>query len=109
MPDDTTAALQEIASLLRRRVQQQDEMAERTEKRMEEIRTRDPATSNIDQIREDAKQRTDNMSAMLEKRRKETQLEKAHLQEEERQFKQRLLAELERHNALLDRLLSRLT
>ncbi len=109
MPDDTTAALQEIASLLRRRVQQQAEMAERSEKRMVEIAERNAATLSPDKIHEEGQRRSEELRATLLKGDEETRQQKAHFQEEERQFKQRLLAELERHNALLERLLSRLT
>jgi len=49
------------------------------------------------------------MMAQFEHRNEQTRLEKEKLQQEERELKQQLLVELERHNALLEQLLSRLT
>ncbi len=109
MPDEITAALLEIASLLRRRVEQQDEMVKRTEERMAKHDQRDLVTSGIDKIREEGQLKLAEMSAKMEKRSEQARQEKERLQEEERQFKQRLLVELERHNSLLERLLSRMT
>jgi hypothetical protein len=94
MPDETTAALQEIAGLLRRRVEQQDEQAKKAEARR----------PGLDQMRE----RSDRQNATFRELAEERQQKQETLQEEDRQFKQRLIAEMERHNLLLERLLSRM-
>ena len=106
MADETTAALLEIAGLLRRRVEQQDEMVKRTEERMAKHDQRDPVTSGIDKIREEGQLKLAEMSAKMETRSEQARQEKERIQDEERQFRQRLLGELERHNLLLERLLS---
>ena len=109
MPDETVSALQEIASLLRRRIEQQEEMAQRSEERMAKLDERKSHIPALEKIQEDSKQRLTQMKAQFEQRDEHKQAEKEKLQQEDREFKQRLLAELERHNSLLEQLLSRLT
>lgn len=97
MIDDTTAALQEIAALLRRRVDQHDEMARVANERISKFTT---ARGNIPDI-----------AAM--RAQHETQMARAHevaeqRYAEEQAFRKQLLEGLERHNVLLERILSRL-
>lgn len=102
-PDETVSALQEIASLLRRRIEQQEEIAQRSEERTAK------RVPDIEKIQEDSKQRMAQIKVRFEQRDEQARLEKEQLQQEERHFKQQLLAELERHNAFLEQLLLRLT
>ena len=115
MPDETTAALQEIAGLLRRRVEQQDEMAKRSEENMARIEERRSGPNAVERIHEEGAQRRAEMMAKMERQSEQGRQEKERLlqererlHQEQRQFQERLLAEMERHNALLERLLSRL-
>jgi hypothetical protein len=52
MPDETTVALQEIAGLLRH-VEQQDEMAKRSEERLAKIAEQPPVKARLDKMREE--------------------------------------------------------
>ncbi len=110
MPDETTVVLQEIANLLRRRVEQQDEMAKRSQENIARIEERkSEGISGVDRIREEGALRSAEMVAKMEKKNEQAKQERDKLQQEQRQFQERLVAELERHNSLLERLLSRLT
>jgi len=53
MPDKTVSALQEIAGLLRRRVEQQEEMAQRSEERMAKFDERKSGVLDIEKMQED--------------------------------------------------------
>ena len=106
MPDETTAALQDIASLLRRRVEQHDESLKRSEERMAKMDAQ-ARTLGLDRMHKQSEQRLSKYTEEAEQRRQQEERQRERLQEEDRQFKQRLIAELERHNLLLERLLSR--
>ena len=108
MPDDTTAALQEIVTLMRRRVDQFDEMEKRSAERLAKMNLNGVEMPDTAKMREEHEQRMEKMKAEGEKRRGREEQERARLQDEERQFRQALLTELGRHNSLLERLLSRM-
>jgi len=106
MENETAAALKEIAELLRKRVEQEDAVAGRaieSSQRAAEMTARMKASA--ESVRNVVKEagippvpgKWEDMRADIERRR-----------EEERQFRQRLIAELERHNALLTDILERL-
>ena|SRR5438552_11643493 len=99
MTDETAAVLQEIAALLRRQVEQHDAMAQRAEEARLRFAERPGLVSTVS-----GGMRHEEM----DKRREEMQVRAEQYRDEERQFKQRLLAELERHNHLIESLLERL-
>ena len=109
MPDETTAVLQEIASLLRRRVEQVDEMTVRSEERLGAIDLTRKTMPDLTKLQEESQQTMAEMFAENEKRRQTEKEERIRLQEAEREFKRQLLAELDRHNSLLERLLAKLS
>lgn len=109
MPDETVAALQEIASLLRQRVEQHNIMAKRSEERMEKFDQQKTAIPDLKESHKDFERRMEERHKEAEQRRQEEQAQKQRLQEEERQFKQHLLTELGRHNDLLEQIVSRLS
>ena len=106
MENETAAALKEIAELLRKRVEQEDAVASRaieSSKRAAEMTARMKASAeSVRNLVTDVGVRPvpgkwEDMRAEMERRH-----------EEERQFRQRLIAELERHNGLLTDILERL-
>jgi hypothetical protein len=118
MSDEAVAALQEIVSLLRRRVEQHDEDVRRaqdvqrqTMERLAEINTgREP---DVRRAREESRRKIEEMerrseeaAKVGEQRMKEMKQEQERRYEDEREFRRRLLAELERHNSLLEQLLA---
>ncbi len=107
MPDET-AALQEIASLLRRRVEQQDEMAKRSEERIEKLQVQQSLAKSPTQVQEESERHLEEMTAKMDAKTEQVRQEKEKFQQEQRQFQERLLAELERHNTLLEGLLRQL-
>jgi len=115
MSDETVAALQEIAGLLRRRVEQQDEQARRSEElhkqseeRFAEMDVFKSEMPDLPKMQQDSENLMEEFRQEVEQRRAGEKREKERLQEEDRQFKQRLLAELERHNTAIEHLLARL-
>ena len=107
MPDETTALL-EIASLLRRRVEQHDEMAKRSEEQMDRFQEQQSAAKTVAQIHDEGAVQRDEMMKRYKQRDEEARQEKIVLQDEHRQFQTGLLEELKRHNALLEGLLQHL-
>jgi hypothetical protein len=91
MSDDVAAGLQEIAELLRQRVEQTAEISRRSEERMAQIRIPIPVPEPIDFAAIEAKQ--DQVAAQ---RHADAQA-----------FRERLLVTLERQNELLSRLVQR--
>jgi hypothetical protein len=96
--------LQEIATLLRRKVEQHDEIVQRGEKIRQRFGERGGFITSVGTMREERGRRRDEVQAQMEKNREES----AKHREEDRHFKERLLAELERHNHLIESLLARL-
>jgi rubrerythrin len=108
MPEDLATVLSEVAGLLKRIADQNDARQERfkesegrnkgrfeeMQKRMESLRTNRP---DFAQQREDMKRNMEDSRARGAKNR-----------EEDVEFRQRLLAEIERHNRLLEKLIERL-
>ena len=98
MPDDVTNALTEIASLLRRRVEQTDEAVKRSVEQVAAMQARHPVPS------------PDHMKRMEENNERMTRsfgdMEKR--MAEERAFQARLLETLGRQNELLETLIARL-
>lgn len=86
-------------------MEQQEEAIKRSEERMIKLDERKSNIPALEEIQEDSKQRLAQMRVQVE----QTRLEKEKLQQEEREFRQQLLAELGRHNLLLEQFLSRLT
>lgn len=116
MPDETVTALQEIAALLRRRVEQQDEaaahsrdMAHRSEERLAKMDPMKIELPDFSSTNKDMARMMESVRSAGEQRREEERQERDQRYEEERQFRQRLLHELERHNELLETLVARLT
>lgn len=102
MADDLTAVLQELANLLRRRIEQGDamtaraaEMAARTAERFDRVNRLE--LPNFARFSEEH-------DAMLAKQREAAERVAA----ENREFRERLLTLVDRQNALLERLLERL-
>jgi hypothetical protein len=114
MADETASVLREIATLLRRQVEQHDA----TERRTEELRQRLgegsgtfrlqgalEATSNrMNEARNRMNEARQTSLERMEKSREES----ARYREEDRHFKERLLAELVKQNHLLESLLAKL-
>src|SRR4051812_33740654 len=96
--NDQTAALQEIAALLRRRVEQEDEKCRCAQEAQERIKETFGATKDLKMPH----------FSQMEERIASARDEREQSRAEDRAFKVRLLAELERHNALIERLLARL-
>lgn len=101
MPDETTVALQEIAGLLRRRVEQHDEALKQSAERIAKMDAQMVPRPDFDKFREENEQRVSEYTDKAEQRRQQEEQQRERLQAEDRQFKQRLIAELERHNLLL--------
>lgn len=107
MSDETAEVLREIASLLRRRVEQHEKLAQQAEERMATTQLQ-ASVKDLSKWSEDSNQRFAKLAETMGKTQEQEAKKKALLQEQEVQFKNRLLAELERHNGLLERLLSKL-
>ncbi len=58
-------------------------------------------------MREDSEKRRDVMLAEMERLQESRNSEKKQAEDEERQFKPQLLAELQKHNAFLEQILTR--
>ena len=119
MTDDMTAALQEIAGLLRQRVEQHDEQDRRAEESRRESKAfqaimerQRQEMSDLAKFETESKQRfQERMQTTMEvaeQRRQQDREEKERFVAADREFKGRLLAEIERHNALLEHLLARM-
>jgi len=96
MSDESLAALQRIADLLARRVEQQEEMAQKAEARMAQIPTiKVPTTPDWETI-----------SAEQREADRERQARADAIQAETRAFRERLLAAFDRQNELLAQLVA---
>jgi hypothetical protein len=118
MTDAAVAALQEIANLIRRRVEQHEEDVRRaqevqrqTMERLTEINPeRDPdlrrAREESRRQLEEMRKRGEEAAKVGEQRMEQMRQEQERREEEEREFRRHLLAELARHNRLLEQLLA---
>ncbi len=98
MTDDVVSALNQIAQLLRQRVDQQAEMAKVTEERLARI--------------PDIRPKMPDFTALTEKHERdavEHREEAAKRRAEDVEFREKLLAAIERQNQLLGRLIERST
>jgi methyl-accepting chemotaxis protein len=106
--DEIEKTLKEIAVLLRRQVEQQDASVRRGEEMREKFGQRLTGFSgmreDMRQRREEFEKRREDINSNMEKSREQA----AEHRREEREFRQRLLAELERHNQLLEALVKHL-
>ncbi len=107
MNEDTsaTAALHEIANLLRRRVEQQDEAVERAAQRE---KASDALSAQSRSVMEESRQSSRDLRVEMEQRREEAKQEKGQADAEQRAFREKLLAEFARHNDLLERIATQL-
>jgi len=107
MSDESTMALREIAELLRRRVEQEDAVAARA---VENSKWAAEANERM-KSRMDSMNLTGRVASPLTPAvgaREDIQAKMERFRQEERQFKQSLLSELERHNVLLSEIIERL-
>ena len=112
MSDDVNDVLKEIAQLLRRQIALQEAQAMRVERQLEIVRERPPlpdrtAVRDAMEMPRERPQRPDftgMREAMDERMAKMTERAEQRF-EEDREFRARLFAALERHNALIERLL----
>ena len=107
MGDDLTVMLNEIATLLRRQIEQHDAIIRRTE----EMRTKMIVQPHLQGIRQRVEENREKWERSRETREASWEGAReraAQMHEEDKQFKERLLAELERHNRALESLLTRL-
>ena len=111
MDENIAASLQEIAALLRRRVEQQDEQARRSEElhrhseeRFAKMDVFKSETPDFSRIQEDGEKQISEIRRASEERLIENNKKAERRQEEEREFRAHLLAELERNNTSLERI-----
>jgi hypothetical protein len=106
--DEITSTLKEIAVLLSRQVEQQDATARWNQEARERFGQGRVGVvgmpEEMRQRREEFEKRREEMQGNLEKSREQF----VEQRREDREFRQRLLAELERHNQLLEVLVKRL-
>jgi hypothetical protein len=98
MTEDAVIALNEIAKLLRRQVEQTDEGVERAAKQMAAFEARSHA------VRPDFSKQMEESAAQMRRSMERAETARA----EELEFRARLFATLDRQNALLEQLLTRL-
>ena len=112
MADESTTALQEIAGLLRRRVEQHEEMADRAKEtyvRSAEIsRKTEERLALSEKMSQENEPRLDKYAQNAEERRLREKAERDERNQSEDVFRQRLLDELVRQNDLLERFISHL-
>src|ERR1044072_6931285 len=113
MCDEAVTALKGIVELLKKRVEQEDNVAARAveaNKRAVEMSIRMQSRSEEMQARsEESRRRIEEMRKQPSPENREkyrADMERRH--EDERQFRQRMISELEKHNALLGEILVRL-
>ena len=104
MPGETVGVLKEIAALLRQRI----EISKRTnELYAQQLAGRkDSAEDRTSQL-DDLRQKHQEQQAETQTRFALEREQRKQREDEEREFKQQLLSELRRHNALLEQLLTR--
>ncbi len=107
MGDDLTVVLNEIATLLRRQIEQHDAMIRRTEDMRTKMTERYPHLQEIRQRVEENREKFERSREIREASLEEARERAAQMREEDKQFKERLLAELEQHNRLLESFLTR--
>jgi hypothetical protein len=98
MKNELTAVLKEIASLLRRQLEQHDSIRERADEVRQQLGQR------RDSFRQGGEARREQMESRMANAREQS----AEYRRGERELKERLLAQLERHNQLLEQLVARL-
>jgi hypothetical protein len=98
MPDATVDALNEIAALMRRRVEQTEEATKRSIEQMERMRANNPLE------KPEYAKRMEEQHARMER----SYADMERLRAEEQEFRERLLATLTRQNEVLDAILARL-
>src|SRR5262249_39584875 len=108
MGDDLTVVLNEIATLLRRQIEQHDAMLRRTEGMRTKMTEQYPHLQEIWQRVEESREKFERSREIREASLEGARDRAGQMREEDKQFKERLLAELERHNRALESLLTRL-
>ena len=108
MGDDLTVMLNEIATLLRRQIEQHDAMIRGTEEMRTKMIVQSPHLQEIRQRVEENREKWQRSRETREASWEGARERAAQMHEEDKQFKERLLAELERHNRALESLLTRL-
>ena len=101
-------ALAEIASLLRRRVEQVDEAVARQAEASQHAAELGQRAEERMKGYEDIEKSSRDSLARAEERIEQKERDTKARQDEERQFRQNLLAELQRHNSLMEQLIARL-